>query len=241
MMEKLRWAFNYEKVRHKYMKASILLEITAALLIVGLGMVAWALLMTFPMIAIFIRERTHADFIVPKSDKEMKQEAIAQGVVVGVRYVLYYIISGAVMYAGYKADLSYYKSFDLPKYMDKYPVSIGLFIAFGIVYTLMCCIETGLGKVSEKRKMNGMDITISVLFIMGFATYFSNGLYIQGMKWAKPGSEFGGITTNVLLSIGIVCFIVRLVCEIVTFVPGDFRGSTEEIFARARAKKRRSA
>lgn len=241
MTEKLRWALEYERIRHKYMKSSIVLEITAAVLMIGLGLVAWALLLSLPLTAVYLRDKNHADYIVPKSDKDIKQEAVAQGIVIALRYSLYFIIAVAVMYMGYKADLSYFKSFRSPELLEKYPVSMTGFIIFGIVYTFMTCIENGLARLCKRKKTDAGDIFISVLFIFGFAIYFSNGLYIQGIKWAGLGISFGGTATNVMLVTGILCTLVRLIYQIVKFEPGDFKGSTEEIFRMANMKKRSKA
>lgn len=241
MKEKFKWAMEYEKIRHKHVPGALLLEIGAALFMILFGIVAWAFLMTFPVMAVYIREKTHADYIVPKSNKDIEQEALAQSLLIWIRYMFYSALSVLLMYVGYVNNLLYFRSFTFPKYMREYPMSMGLFMLLGAVYVLVACVDFGFSTLARKKKPDTTDIIMTAFYFTGFAVYFLDGMYIQGFNWASLGIKFGGTAGNVLLAAATVLLVIKLIYSLAKFEPGGFKGSTEEMLKNAKAKQRRTA
>ncbi len=241
MKEKFKWAMEYEKIRHKHVPGALLMEISSALFMIVFGIVAWALLMTFPAMAVYIREKTHADFIVPKSDKDIKQEALAQSLLIWIRYMIYSALSVIVMYVGYVNNLLYFRSFTFPKYMIEHPLSMALFMLLGAVFVLLACVDFGFSTLARKKKSDTTDIIMTAFYFAGFGVYFLNGMYIQGFKWASLGIKFGGMAGNILLVVASVLLIIKLIYSVIKFEPGDFSGNPEEMLKNAKAKQRRTA
>ena len=232
----MKRALKYEKIRHKYNRGAILLELLGAVIVLMCGSMIWAALMSVQVFGMLLRECTHADFLVPKSDEEIKKEAVAIGAYVSGKYVILGMLMAVIEYVGVKNGFPLFTSSNFGKMINNHTAYTMFFLLLCFVNSVVLCISMSLKRNDMKKKAIFENTVWGAVELIAFIVVFSAGLDMQGLHFLWFGGSYEGIRAWLMMAAAMLILIVHCFVLVKNFKAGDFFGTEEEMVARYGSK-----